>query len=64
MLHVLLDAWVYERALVLSLTLLIPTGTLADSLQAEGKYPPRVRAMYGSYPGPSAVGVRGQTQLG
>jgi len=35
-----------------------------QSLQAVGKYPPRVRAVYGSYPGPSAVGVRGQMQLG
>jgi len=37
---------------------------LEHSLQADGKYPRRVRAVYGSYPGPSAVGVRGQTQLG
>jgi len=35
-----------------------------QSLQAEGKYPPWVRAVYGSYPGPSAVGVQGQMQLG
>ena len=34
------------------------------SLQAEGKYLLWVRAVYGSYPGPSVVGVQGQTQLG